>query len=549
MLVSKLRRVLAGQADLTTSPTGYRLELPPAAWIDVLAAEASVQEAESRLTADDPESAISAGKLAESILCETFMPGDEGAWVQAKRGELAAVRTRALDSLGEGSLRSGQADAAVRWAQRAVEVEPFRESGYRRLMAAHVADGNRAEALRVYDHCRRLLAEELGAFPSPETEAMYRELLEEPPQAPKEPPPHASPARPSRRRLGLAVAALLVIGGGVLATLALVERGNSAPAIVPNSLVRVDPKTLRVTEVAPVGADPDFVVPAGRYLWVTNHILREGGGSSPGLVNTGDRTLTRVDPTTGTAMSVSGGLAPCGITPDPSGDVWVANCYPRIPGLRDDVVRVGARTLGFKKIVPAPGGPGYYRGLAYGDGSLWVSQIAGPRPSSSLTQIDPQTGAERTIPLPQAGAPLAWSGSYGNLWIASFDYGSVTRLQPGTWKPRVVPGVASNPASLAVGSNAIWVGDWATPQVVRISAVGSPVLRRIRLPGTDRFDGVWCVAVGAGAVWATKPGATPADAALWRIDPKTGHASRLSIPYRPACVTANAKGVWVTLRP
>ena len=30
-------------------------------------------------------------------------------------------------------------------------------------MEAHVAAGNRAEALRVYERCRRLLAEELGA--------------------------------------------------------------------------------------------------------------------------------------------------------------------------------------------------------------------------------------------------------------------------------------------------------------------------------------------------------------------------------------------------
>jgi streptogramin lyase len=266
-------------------------------------------------------------------------------------------------------------------------------------------------------------------------------------------------------------------------------------------------------------------------------------------VNTGDRTLTRVDPTTGTAVSVSGGLAPCGITPDPSGDVWVANCYPRVPGLRDEVVRVGARTLDFKRIVSAPGGPGYYRGLVYGGGSLWVSQIAGQRPPSSLTQIDPQTKAERTIPLPRAGAPLAWSGPYGNLWIANFDYGSVTRLQPGTRKKRVVPGVAVNPASLAVDKSAIWVGDWGAPEVARINAIGSPRPRRIRLPGADGLDGVWCVAAGAGGIRATTPRATHVDAALWRIDPKTGHASRVGVPYRPACVTANASGVWVTRRP
>jgi DNA-binding SARP family transcriptional activator len=44
-------------------------------------------------------------------------------------------------------------------------------------MRAHLELGDRAEALRVYDRCRRLLAEELGADPSPPLEALYLELL------------------------------------------------------------------------------------------------------------------------------------------------------------------------------------------------------------------------------------------------------------------------------------------------------------------------------------------------------------------------------------
>ena len=60
-------------------------------------------------------------------------------------------------------------------------------------MEAHVAAGNRGEALRVYEQCRHLLADELGAYPSPETESIYRALLEAPaPQA-------AAAAAPTRQ--------------------------------------------------------------------------------------------------------------------------------------------------------------------------------------------------------------------------------------------------------------------------------------------------------------------------------------------------------------
>jgi DNA-binding SARP family transcriptional activator len=58
-----------------------------------------------------------------------------------------------------------------------IALEPFRETGYQRIMRACEAMGNRAEALRAYDRCRRLLAEELGTDPSPETNAIYQRLL------------------------------------------------------------------------------------------------------------------------------------------------------------------------------------------------------------------------------------------------------------------------------------------------------------------------------------------------------------------------------------
>jgi cyclopropane-fatty-acyl-phospholipid synthase len=59
---------------------------------------------------------------------------------------------------------------ALRAAEEAVTLEPYRESGYRRLMRIHLAAGDRAEAVRVYERCRRILADELGERPSRETE-------------------------------------------------------------------------------------------------------------------------------------------------------------------------------------------------------------------------------------------------------------------------------------------------------------------------------------------------------------------------------------------
>ena len=76
----------------------------------------------------------------------------------------------------------GEFGEAVRYAAEVTELEPFRESSYRALMQAHAGAGNPAEALRVYERCRRFLGDELGAYPSAESEAIYLEILRNSPK-------------------------------------------------------------------------------------------------------------------------------------------------------------------------------------------------------------------------------------------------------------------------------------------------------------------------------------------------------------------------------
>jgi DNA-binding SARP family transcriptional activator/streptogramin lyase len=541
VLTSKLRGALGPSGGALTAAFGcYRLELPGGTWIDIVAAADAASAAEAALTAGDVEGARQAAARAESLTQQPFLPGDDGTWVEEKRRELAGVHARALTTLAGASLRSGDVAESVRWAEQAVEVEPFRESGYRQLMEAHVAAGNGGEALRVYERCRRFLAEELGAYPSPETEALYRCLLEAPTSA----PPERTAGAPRARRRSTAVAiGVLVIAGVTAATLALAGRSDPPPTVVPNSLVRIDPHTLRVTQVVPVGSQPDFVIAAGGYVWITNFILRDADTGA--LRNGGDRTLTRVDPATGKAVVVGGGLAPCGLTADPSGDVWVANCYPTATGSRDSVVRVDARTLEFKKTWLLQGGGGFLRGLAYGGGSLWVGEIVGgdiPN-ADRLTQLNPQTGSRRTFRSKVPNVTMAWAGGYGDLWIANFNYGSVTRLDTATGATQTLSVPMSGPVFPLIDGDDVWVADWSGANLVRLRAVGARRPHLIRLP-TRRFAGVWSLAAGDGYIWAT----TARDGTLWRIDPKTNAVKRIPVPYFPTGVTADANDVWVTVR-
>jgi SARP family transcriptional regulator, regulator of embCAB operon len=155
-IVSKLRALLAdGGLDGANALTGafgcYRLDLPEGTWVDVIVAANAVQEAEEALAAGDLDEAKAAATLAASLVRQPFLPGEDGAWVEEKRRELADVRGRALSTLADASLRSGDAREAAKWAEQTIALAPFRETGYRHLMEAHVAAGNRAEALRVYE--------------------------------------------------------------------------------------------------------------------------------------------------------------------------------------------------------------------------------------------------------------------------------------------------------------------------------------------------------------------------------------------------------------
>ena len=196
MLMTKLRALLEecgidGSTALTSAFGCYELRLPADTWIDIDAAGEAIEVAEAELVAGNLGAARSQATTAAVLARRTFLPGEEGPWVEATRRDLRDVLVRSLECLRDASFEAGEFAEASRYAAEVTELEPFRESGYRRLMQSHAAAGNPAEALRVYERCRRFLAAELGTYPSSETEAEYLEIL------------RAEPAggTPTRRRL------------------------------------------------------------------------------------------------------------------------------------------------------------------------------------------------------------------------------------------------------------------------------------------------------------------------------------------------------------
>ena len=179
-LLSRLRRQFRGgglAAEIETLSGVVTFELPASTWVDLDAARAAIDVAEGHLRSGDDFGAWSNAAVAVSILERGFLHGEELPWVTRERERQRQDLLRGLECLSEVTLTRGQAPLSIEYSRRCLDIEPFRESAVGREMRAHVAMGNRAEALRTFDRFRSLLSEELGTDPSPAVQAVYLEAL------------------------------------------------------------------------------------------------------------------------------------------------------------------------------------------------------------------------------------------------------------------------------------------------------------------------------------------------------------------------------------
>jgi ABC-type transport system substrate-binding protein/DNA-binding SARP family transcriptional activator/streptogramin lyase len=525
VIASKLRGALTeagidGGAALTSAFGCYRLDLPEGSWVDVNVAADAADAAEQALAAGDLEEARTCAAQTVTLLRQPFLPGEDGPWVDEKRRDLADVQGRALNLLAEACLHLGDAPGAAKWAEQAIALEPFREAGYRRLMEAHAAAGNRAEALQVYERCRRLLADELGAYPSPETESIYRQLLAAPAQADGAPPTAPSekiklappPAR-SRSRQWVAAGAIVVAitAGAVAAVLATGGGSHASVRLGGDALGVFDLSTGRVVASVPLGSAPDAAAFGAGSVWVA-------------LSNRG--VVERINPTTNTVQQtiVLGG-EPSAIAVG-GGFVWV------VESLAGKVVEIDPRANGGQKVKSITVGNGP-TGIAYGLGAVWVANSV----DGTVVRIDPATGAKSPPIDVDAGADAIAAGD-GAVWVTSSAAGVLSKIDP---KARSVVGttnVGNEPVAVATGADAVWVANNEDGTVSRVDPATGHL--ESEFPAGSDPNGV---AVEAnGGVWVSN--AIPGG--IREIDPKTGkYMRKISVGATPQAVTLSGTAAYV----
>jgi DNA-binding SARP family transcriptional activator len=107
------------------------------------------------------------------LLTRDLLPDWDEDWLVIPRERYRQYRLHALEDLATEQLAAGRALDAVDTAMHALAAEPLRESAQLLVLRAHLAAGNRASAVELFDRFRAMLATELGVLPSDE---MCREV-------------------------------------------------------------------------------------------------------------------------------------------------------------------------------------------------------------------------------------------------------------------------------------------------------------------------------------------------------------------------------------
>src|SRR4051794_9559707 len=159
----------------------------------------------------------------ESIDCPILASLDDvtpklDEWLREERARIITDLVGAATGVAEEALKSGNAAAARRLADRIERMDALDERAARLGIRADLAAGERPAAMRRYSRILDRLADQLGIAPAAETEALLEETKVAPARVPPPPAVSTSPTagRSRRRWLPALIALALIAAAGAL---------------------------------------------------------------------------------------------------------------------------------------------------------------------------------------------------------------------------------------------------------------------------------------------------------------------------------------------
>jgi len=573
--VSKLRKVLTrnGHDPIATVAGGYRLELDPED-LDMARMQRLLAHARERAAVGELETATELFREVLALWRGSTLP--DLPFESLAHGEieqLDELRLTALMDRIDCDLALGRHEQALGELNLLVREHPLRERLRAQQMLALYRADRQAEALDAYAEARRTLVGDLGIEPSEALQRLQQAILRHDPSletpvgttavnglargAAASPPTHTpgvedSPRRrfrPRRWQVALGVFLILAVST-VTAAVTLSSSAAASPRVLPNTLVRLNPRNGKPTLVVPVGVEPWPIAITPTAIWTSNY---------------GDNTVSRYDVRAHTVEARAGFPGqPFDTVVDADGNAWITSSY-------ESSYEGGANNAFLTRLESGTGGtssgtlyPSHAQEFrlplpmagyeALGAGYLWVI-VGGHGPMAGddrVALVDLSTNQVAAVKrLDESATAIAFG--YGSAWIGT--NGSDSRLEAiraGSSEPTEVvlqESAAGGPSSIAVGAGAVWAltSQSAGPVLFEIDPQTLRVLHRLDLSAEQPG----AVAVGAGAVWTANDVHGRNGSSVTKIDPRTDRIIRtipLGARTRVVCgIAATPHAVWVTI--
>ena len=532
--ISRLRKALEPQHALRTRANGYALEVAPGE-VDVDRFERLLEEGRRALAAGEPKQAEAA--LRGALELWRGPPLADFAYDSFAAGEIARLEELHLAALEEqidAELALGlHADVTPR-LRSLVAQHPLRERLRAQLMLALYRAARKADALRVYEETRRLLAEELGLEPSETLRRLHAAILADEPAlaaprrvSPPSPAPNVTPARhplvTGRSWTLLGLGGALLLASALTVAVLSATRDQTTPELSPRSLAAINPRSMRLTSVTSLAAAAADLEIGRRSVFVALP-TRQG--------------VLVVDPRTRAMTVVGAAVRPTRLARSGEGLWLLAPRARRVALLGSDRVY----TVGEAAARP---GTAPLDAIASGAGSVWLAE----RAAEIVLRLDPKTG--RTHNVENRGPDSFFEGDArraiavgaGSLWVsnpvsrfpATDRFGRVSRIDLRTGEVTARIRVPAPPRALAADADGIWVALDRGRDLWRIDPRDDLAVAAVRMA-----EPVADVAIGEGAVWTIGT-----DGTVSRIDPLTNSVTGHVSLGRGNIIAAGHDSIWI----
>lgn len=168
-LLPEVRRLVGAHLIVTRQRLALNTESLP--FVDVHAFQ-------ERLQTDPPDYAGAFALWQGEFLGDFHLPNALlfEDWVTLQREYLHELAVQNMDAFIEQCLAHRAWETGLTWSARLLTLDPWRESTHRQRMRLLALTGQRGAALAQYATCRKMLADEFGVAPSPQTETLSQQI-------------------------------------------------------------------------------------------------------------------------------------------------------------------------------------------------------------------------------------------------------------------------------------------------------------------------------------------------------------------------------------